>query len=132
MTPLSRKDTLTSCQVDEPSMATKSSVSSKRVMITRKSHAAGSTRQSICTSQMYTQTINPHIRAYQKLNVLKATGPTKKGRIPKNWSALMAARTAATPARTARIVTPMGTLVHDRTPFDNEGKDTYFFPMSCF
>src|SRR5438876_7163096 len=78
MTPLSRKDTLTSCQVDEPSMATKSSVSSKRVMITRKSHAAGSTRQSICTSQMYTQTINPHIRAYQKLNVLKATGPTKK------------------------------------------------------
>src|SRR6266516_2793648 len=84
MTPLSRKDTLTSCQVDEPSMATKSSVSSKRVMITRKSHAAGSTRQSIYTSQD------------------GENSDTNR------------------------------TLFHGITPFNDEGKDIYFFPIHCF
>ena len=104
------KDTDTSCQVVAPNIEKMSSMSSKTVMNTRNIQAAGSTRQSIRTSQMYTQNSNPCIRAYQKLMYVRTATfwPLTIGNNPRNWSAWIAARTAAMPARIARIVTPMG------------------------
>src|SRR6266702_5789155 len=109
MTRQTMNDTDTSCQVDLPSNEMKSRMSSNTVTNTRNIQACGSTRQSTCTSQMYIQTSIPYIRAVKMLTYLTGTvPPTKNGMIPRNWSAWIAARIAATPARIARIVTQKG------------------------